>query len=169
MLALRKPIIGAINGICVGVGFTCALYFDIRIAAESARMGLLYPRRGLSIEEGASWMLPRLIGLADAIEMVVTGRTLSAREALERRLVTHVVPDGQLLAKARELAGEIATQCSPVGVAVARRMVYEHLLSDLATAIREDFQELNKLFGGADFKEGIRAFLQRRPPNFPGW
>jgi enoyl-CoA hydratase/carnithine racemase len=168
MLALRKPIIGAINGVCVGVGFTCALYFDIRVAAESARIGLLYPRRGLSIEEGASWMLPRLIGLADAIEMVVTGRTLSAREALERRLVTHVVPDGQLMAKARELATEIATQCSPVGVAVARRMVYEHMLSDLATAIREDFQELNKLFGGADFKEGIRAFLQRRPPNFPG-
>jgi enoyl-CoA hydratase/carnithine racemase len=168
MMALRKPIIGAINGVCVGVGFTCALYFDIRIAAESAKMGILYPRRGLSIEEGASWMLPRLIGLADAIEMVVTGRTLSAREALERRLVTHVVPDDQLMVKARELATEIATQCSPVGVAVARRLVYQHLLSDLATAIHEDFAELSKLFGGADFREGIKAFLQRRAPNFPG-
>jgi enoyl-CoA hydratase/carnithine racemase len=168
MLALRKPVIGAINGVCVGVGFTCALYFDIRVAAESARMGILYPRRGLSIEEGASWMLPRLIGLADAIELVVTGRTLTAREALERRLVTHVFPDDQLMAKARELATEIATQCSPVGIAVARRMVYEHMLTDLATAIREDFQELNKLFGGADFREGIKAFMQRRPPNFPG-
>jgi enoyl-CoA hydratase/carnithine racemase len=168
MMALRKPIIGAINGVCVGVGFTCMLYFDIRIAAESARMGILYPRRGLSIEEGASWMLPRLIGLADAIEMVVTGRTIGAREALERRLVTHVVPDDQLIAKARELASEIATQCSPVGVAVARRLVYEHLFTDLATGIREDFAELSKMFGTADFKEGIRAFMQRRPPNFPG-
>jgi enoyl-CoA hydratase/carnithine racemase len=168
MLSLRKPVIGAINGICVGVGFTCALYFDIRVAAESAKMGILYPRRGLSIEEGASWMLPRLIGLADAIELVVTGRTLTAREALERRLVTHVFPDDQLMTRARELATEIATQCSPVGVAVARRMVYEHMLTDLATAIREDFQELSKLFGGADFREGIRAFMQRRPANFPG-
>ncbi len=168
MMALRKPIIGAINGVCVGVGFTCALYFDIRIAAESARMGLLYPRRGLSIEEGGSWMLPRLIGLADAIEMVVTGRVLGAREALERRLVTHVVPDDQLMTKARKLAGEIATQCSPLGVATARRMVYEHLFSDLGTAIHEDFAELSKMFGTADFKEGIRAFMQRRPPKFPG-
>ncbi len=168
MMALRKPIIGAINGVCVGVGFTCALYFDIRIAAESARMGILYPRRGLSIEEGASWMLPRLIGLADAIEMVITGRTMSAQEALERRLVTHVVPDDQLIAKARELATEIATQCSPLGVSVARRLVYQHLFSDLGTAIREDFEELSKMFGSADFKEGIRAFMQRRPPNFPG-
>jgi enoyl-CoA hydratase/carnithine racemase len=168
MMAMRKPIIGAINGVCVGVGFTCALYFDIRIAAESARMGILYPRRGLSIEEGASWMLPRLIGLADAIELAITGRVMDAREALERRLVTHVVPGDQLIAKAREIAGEIATQCSPLGVAEARRMIYQHQLTDLATAIREDFQGLSKLFGSADFKEGIRAFMQRRPPNFPG-
>ena len=168
MMAMRTPIIGAINGVCVGVGFTCVLHFDIRIAAESARMGILYPRRGLSIEEGASWMLPRLIGLADAIEMVVTGRVIDAREALERRLVTHVVPDDQLITKAREIAGEIATQCSPLGVGEAKRMVYQHLSTDLATAIHEDFEGLSKMFGSADFKEGIRAFMQRRPPNFPG-
>jgi enoyl-CoA hydratase/carnithine racemase len=168
MMAMRKPIIGAYNGPCVGIGFTSSLYFDLRIAAESARIGLIFVQRGLSIEHGASWMLPRLVGLGKAMEMAVTGRLLPAREALEIGLVNHVVPDGELMAKAREIAGHIAHQCSPVGVAEAKRSIYEHLFTDLATATREDDELMRRMWKTEDFKEGVAAFREKRPPRFTG-
>jgi enoyl-CoA hydratase/carnithine racemase len=168
MMALRKPIIGAYNGACVGIGFTSSLYFDMRIAAESARIGLIFVQRGLAIEHGASWMLPRLVGPAKAMELAVTGRLITGREALEIGLVNYVVPDDQLMAKAREIAGHIAHNCAPLGVAEAKRSIYEHLFTDLATAMRNDDELMRRMWKTEDFKEGITAFREKRPPRFTG-
>ena len=92
MMALKKPVIGAINGACVGMGFTICLYQDIRIASDKARMGLIFTQRGLAIEHGSSWMLPRIIGATRAMELAVTGRLVEAQEAFAIGLVNRVVP-----------------------------------------------------------------------------
>jgi enoyl-CoA hydratase/carnithine racemase len=168
MLALKKPVIGAINGPAVGMGFANALYCDIRIAAEKARMGLIFTQRGLGIEFGSSWMLPRIIGVANAMDLAVTGRLIEAAEAHRMGLVSKVVPDAQLMTAARELAAQIATQCTPLGISHVKRMVYNHLFTDLATALADNDASAAKLTRSEDFKEGIKAFLEKRAPKFTG-
>jgi len=168
MLALRKPVIGAINGVCVGIGFTSSLYFDLRIASDTARIGLIFVRRGLAIEHGSSWMLPRLVGVPAALDLALTGRLVDAQEALTMGLVSRVVPADKLLPAVREIAGEIASKCAPLGVAQAKRMIYGHLFTDLTTAMREDDQATESVTGSEDFKEGVTAFREKRPARFRG-
>jgi enoyl-CoA hydratase/carnithine racemase len=168
MLALKKPVIGAINGPAVGMGFANTLYCDFRIASERARMGLIFVRRGLAIEFGSSWLLPRMIGISNAIDLALTGRLVDAAEAHRMGLVSRVVAPDELIPAARALAGEIATQCSPLGVANAKRLVYGHLFTDLATAIREDDETAVAMIDSDDFKEGIKAYLEKRSPRFQG-
>jgi len=168
MLALHKPIIGAINGACVGIGLTSSLYFDMRIASETARIGLIFVRRGLAIEHGSSWMLPRLVGVPAALDLALTGRLVDAQEALAIGLVSRVLPAEKLLSTVKEIAGEIATKCAPLGVAQAKRMIYDHLFTDLATAIRDDDQATELVGGSEDFKEGVAAFMEKRPARFRG-
>ena len=151
--------IGAINGACVGLGFTTCLYQDIRIASENARMGLIFTQRGLAIEHGSSWMLPRIIGLARATELAITGRLVDANEALEIGLVNRVVPQDKLMATAREIASGIATKCSPLGVAQAKKMIYQHLFTDLATGVRDDdasMEMMTRVGGFQGRREGVR-------------
>jgi len=168
MLAVKKPIIAAINGPAVGMGFANSLYCDLRIASERARMGLIFVRRGLAIEFGSSWMLPRIIGVANAIDLAVTGRLVDAQEALRMGLVSRVVAADELMPSVRSLAVEIATQCSPLGVAHAKRHVYAHLFTDLATALRDEDESVGVMADSADFKEGIKSFLEKRAPKFSG-
>jgi len=168
MLGLKKPVIGAINGPCVGLGFTLCLYQDIRIASEKARMGLIFVQRGLAIEHGSSWMLPRIVGVARAVEIAITGRLVDAEEALRIGLVHRVVPHDKLMETAREVASHIAQKCSPLGVWQAKKMVYEHLFTDLATAINEDDASMKMMTQSDDFKEGVKAFMEKRPPRFKG-
>lgn len=165
---VKKPIIGALNGHSVGIGFSLTLYFDIRIAAESAKMSMIFVRRGLAPELGASWLLPRLIGFGPALEMALTGRMVGAREALELKLVHRVVPDDQLVASAQALAREIATNCTPLGVAEAKRLFYRHQTMELAPALAENEATTRKMNKSEDFKEAIRAFAEKRPPRFTG-
>jgi enoyl-CoA hydratase/carnithine racemase len=167
-MAFNTPVIGAINGACVGLGFTTCLYHDIRIASDNARMGLIFPQRGLAIEHGSSWMLPRIVGLARAMELALTGRLMDANEALEMGLVSRVVPQDKLMATAREIASAIANKCSPLGVAQAKKMIYQHLFTDLATAVRDDDASMEMMSHSEDFKEGVKAFLEKRPPKFTG-
>jgi len=168
LLALKKPVIAAVNGPAVGMGFANALYADYRIASDRARMGLIFVRRGLAIEFGSSWMLPRLIGIANAIDLAVTGRLVDANEAMRMGLVNRVVAHDELMPAARALAVEIATQCSPLGVAEAKRAVYRHLFTDLATALKDEDQLAARMTTSEDFKEGIKAFMEKRAPKFTG-
>jgi enoyl-CoA hydratase/carnithine racemase len=168
LLALKKPVIAAINGAAAGMGFANALYADVRIASDRARMGLIFVRRGLAIEFGSSWMLPRLIGIANAIDLAVTGRLVDASEALRMGLVNKVVAHDELIPIARAFASEIATQCSPLGVAQAKRAVYRHLFTDLATALKEEDELAAMMTKSEDFKEGIKSFMEKRAPRFPG-
>jgi len=168
VLGLSKPVIGAINGACVGLGFTTSLYHDIRIASENARMGLIFVQRGLAIEHGSSWMLPRIIGVSRAVELAVTGRLVDAEEALRIGLVHRVVPHDKLMTTAREVASHIAHNCSPLGVAEAKRLIWRHMFSDLATAIRENDESILMMTRSEDFKEGIRAFRENRPAKYTG-
>ncbi len=165
---ILKPIIAALNGPAIGWGFTLIMFWDIRIAAESAKMSVMYPRRGLAMEGGSSWVLPRLIGWGKALELAFTARTISAKEALDLGIVNHVVPDGQLMAKAREIANEIAENCSPVAVAEIKREIYQHLETGLPAAIEDAMETFDALYKTEDFKEGIRAMMQKRAPKFPG-
>ncbi len=167
-LGLSKPVIGAINGACVGLGFTTCLYQDIRIASENARMGLIFVQRGLAIEHGSSWMLSRIIGVARAAELAVTGRLVDSEEALRIGLVHRVVAQDKLMATAREVAGHIAHNCSPLGVSEAKKLIWRHLFTDLATAIREDDESMTMMTRSEDFKEGVRAFVEKRPAKFKG-
>lgn len=168
VLGLSKPVIGAINGACVGLGFTTCLYQDIRIASENARMGLIFVQRGLAIEHGSSWMLSRILGVARAVELAVTGRLVDADEALRIGLVHRVVPPARLIETAREVAGHIANNCSPLGVSEAKNLVWRHLFTDLATAIREDDESMTMMTRSEDFKEGVRAFIEKRPAKYHG-
>jgi enoyl-CoA hydratase/carnithine racemase len=168
VLGLSKPVIGAINGACVGLGFTTCLYQDIRIASENARMGLIFVQRGLAIEHGSSWMLSRIVGVARAVELAVTGRLVDADEALRIGLVHRVVPQAKLIETARQVAGHIANNCSPLGVSEAKKLVWRHLFTDLATAIREDDESMTMMTRSEDFKEGVQAFIEKRPAKYQG-
>jgi enoyl-CoA hydratase/carnithine racemase len=168
ILALRKPVIAAINGACVGMAFNLAVYCDIRVAAENARMGLVFVRRGLTTEDGVNWILPRIIGIGMAIELQITGRLVAAREALAIGLVNHLVPEGQALAKAQEIAMDIARNCSPAAVMEGKRLAYEALSCDLPTAVARCGETTDRMYLSEDFKEGVRAFAEGRPPRFIG-
>jgi enoyl-CoA hydratase/carnithine racemase len=165
---LTKPIIGAINGHSVGIGFSMILYFDIRIASDNAKMSMIFVQRGLAPELGASWLLPRLIGFGPALEMALSGRMVAAREALELKLVHRVVPEDQLVSSAQGLARDIATKCSPLGVAEAKRGFYHYQTMELAAALADNEATTRKMNKSEDFKEAIKAFAQRRPPRFRG-
>jgi enoyl-CoA hydratase/carnithine racemase len=167
--ASRKPVIAAINGPAVGVGATMTLPADVRIAAESARFGFVFARRGLVPEAASSWFLPRIVGISQAMEWVATGRVFDAAEALAGRLVSRVVPDAGLLPAARALAAEIAENTSAVSVALSRQMLWSMLGADTPwEAHRLDSRAIFRLGQGPDAVEGVTSFLEKRPPAFPG-
>lgn len=166
MLGMHKPIIGALNGNCVGMGLSMALHFDIRIAGAGTRMSAIFVRRGLSVEHGSSWLLPRLVGMSHAMDMALTGRLVGAQEGLAMGLVSRVVPDDKLLDTAVEMAREVAANCSPTAMAEAKRMLWQHLAGDYQMATDDSTAIMFSMFKQGDFKEGVLAFVQKRPPRF---
>ena len=121
---MKKPIIAAINGPAVGVGITLPMQWDIRVAAESARIGFVFVRRGVIPEALSTWLVPRLIGVAKANELLMTGRIITAKEALDFGIVSHVWPDAEFKQKVWELASDIAANTAPVSVAITKRLIY---------------------------------------------
>jgi enoyl-CoA hydratase/carnithine racemase len=163
-----KPVIGAINGPAVGVGVTMTLPMDVRLAADSARFGFVFARRGIVTEAASSWFLPRLVGISQAMEWAATGRVFDADEALRGRLVSRLYPAEDLLDAAYELAGEIAANTSPVAVASIRRLMWSGLGSSSPWDAHRADSALMRVLGAApDAAEGVTAFLEKRPADFP--
>ncbi len=163
-----KPVIAAINGPAVGVGITMTLPMDIRLAAEGARIGFVFTRRGIVPEACSSWFLPRLVGISQAMEWVASGRVFTAQEALAGGLVRSVHPEGELLDVARALAQEIAEHTAPVSVALARRLLWSGLgAAHPMEAHRADSRAMFARGRSADAREGVTSFLEKRPPQFP--
>jgi enoyl-CoA hydratase/carnithine racemase len=164
---LTKPVIAAINGPAVGVGITMTLPMDIRVAAEGAKIGFVFTRRGIVPEAASSWFLPRLVGIGQAMEWVATGRVFSAEEARAGGLVRSVHPGGELLGVARELAAEIAEHAAPVSVALARRMMWTMLGAEHPMAAhRADSRAMFARGQSDDAREGVTSFLEKREPQF---
>jgi enoyl-CoA hydratase/carnithine racemase len=162
-----KPVIAAINGPAVGVGATMTLPMDIRLAAEGARIGFVFARRGIVPEACSSWFLPRLVGPSQALEWVATGRVFAAEEALAGGLVRSVYPEDELLDAARALAGEIAEHTAPVSVALARRLMWRMLgAPHPMVAHRADSRAMFARGQSADAHEGVTSFLEKRAPVF---
>jgi enoyl-CoA hydratase/carnithine racemase len=177
-----KPVIAAINGPAVGVGATMTLPMDIRLAAEEARFGFVFVRRGIVPEAASSWFLPRVVGINQALEWAMSGRVFSAQEALAGGLIRSVHPRDELMAQARELAREIADNGAPVSVALARRMLWRMLgAAHPMAAHRVDSRAMFLRGQSPDVVEGINSFLEKRPARFtdrvsdglpdvfPGW
>jgi enoyl-CoA hydratase/carnithine racemase len=163
-----KPVIAAINGPAVGVGATMTLPMDVRIAADDARIGFVFARRGIVPEACSSWFLPRVVGISRAMEWVSTGRVFSAQEALEGGLVRSLHPGGELLDAARSLAQEIAENAAPVSVALARQMMWRMVGAEHPMiAHRADSRGMLARGQSADAVEGVTAFLEKRPAHFP--
>ncbi|RBY74531.1 enoyl-CoA hydratase [Geodermatophilus sp. TF02-6] len=168
LAALRKPVVAAVNGPAVGIGATMTLPMDVRIAAEAARFGFVFARRGIVPEAASTWFLPRVVGISQAMEWVATGRVFDAAEALRGRLVSRVVPDDELLPAALELAREVADNTSGVAVAAARQLLWSMLGAPSPwDAHRAESRALVELGAGPDAAEGVASFLERRPPRFP--
>ena len=161
-----KPVIAAINGPAVGVGITMTLPMDIRLAAEEAKIGFVFARRGIVPEAASSWFLPRIVGISQAMEWVATGRVFSAEEALAGRLVRSMHAHVDLLPAARALAGEIS-ESAPVSVALARRMLWTMLgAAHPMEAHRADSRAMFSRGQSADAREGVTSFLEKRDSVF---
>jgi enoyl-CoA hydratase/carnithine racemase len=164
---MRTPLIAAINGAAVGVGMTLPMKLDIRIAAEDAKLGFVFTRRGLTPEFGASWILPRFVGAANAMELLLTGRIFDGREGVRVGLVNEAHPADRVLDRAREIADDIVRNVSPVAAAVTKRLVYRGLESeDLSAHARLEQKLYDWALGGADFPEGMASFVEKRAPEW---
>jgi enoyl-CoA hydratase/carnithine racemase len=162
-----KPVIAAVNGAAVGVGVTMLLPMDIRLASQDARFGFVFARRGVVPEACSSWFLPRVVGIAQALEWTYTGRVFPASEALAGRLVSAVHPPDALIPAARALAREIADNTASVSIALTRQMLWRMLGADHPMhAHRIDSRGIFARGMSADAREGVGSFLEKRPPHF---
>jgi enoyl-CoA hydratase/carnithine racemase len=167
IFASTKPVIAAINGPAVGVGATMTLPMDVRLAAQDARIGFVFARRGIVPEACSSWFLPRVVGISQAMEWVATGRVFDAEEALAGGLLRSVHPAAELLGAARALAREIAEHAAPVSVALSRRLMWTMLGAEHPMiAHRADSRAMFARGQSADAREGVTSFLQKRPASF---
>jgi enoyl-CoA hydratase/carnithine racemase len=168
LLAIPKPIIAAVNGPAVGLGLIMALYCDLRFAADSARFSTAFSRRGLIAEHGISWMLPRIVGLSNALDLLFSARMVDAEEALRLGLVNRVFPEEHFMEDVRVYARELATSVSPRSLGVIKRQVYNAQLQTLTEASRAADEELALSIQSEDFKEGVAHFIEKRAPEFTG-
>jgi enoyl-CoA hydratase/carnithine racemase len=164
---LDTPTVCALNGGAAGYGLDLALGCDVRVAAEGAKLNPGFAKRGILPESGGTWLLPRIVGYAKAAEIAFTGRTLSAKEAMELGLVNRVVADGELAAAAGALAAEIAAN-APLAVRAIKRMMRAAETETFEQNLHHVFLQLLPLFRTEDFREGVAAFMEKRSPNFTG-
>ncbi|HJU10801.1 MAG TPA: enoyl-CoA hydratase-related protein [Candidatus Binataceae bacterium] len=164
MRTMSKPSLVAINGFALGVGATMTLPCDIRLMAEGARIGFIFPRVGLMTELGSSYFLPRLVGVARASEMLLTGRHYTAEECLAMGVVSHVAPADTLMTRAREMANDII-QGSPTSLALTRRAIHNGIMGTLENALEFEAFALEQCYTSPEHKEYVSAFMEKRKPN----
>jgi enoyl-CoA hydratase/carnithine racemase len=167
-LAMSKPVIGAINGPAVGLGLVIALYCDLRFASDVARFSTAFARRGLIAEYGMAWMLPRLVGHANALDLLFSARLIDAAEAFRIGLANQVYPQDVFQEKVREYAAELAANVSPRSLRVIKRQVYDAMFQPLGEAFEIAEREMLASLQCEDFKEGVAHFVEKRAPVFTG-
>jgi enoyl-CoA hydratase/carnithine racemase len=166
--SITKPVIAAINGPAVGLGFIIALYCDLRFASDTARFGTAFARRGLIAEYGIAWMLPRLIGPANALDLLLSARLIDAHEARQMGIVNKVFNEADLREGVRAYAKELSTAVSPRSTAVIKRQVYNGFFQTLEEATLSAEWAMMESLESDDFKEGVAHFLEKRMPAFSG-
>ncbi len=166
--AVRKPIIAAINGVAVGLGFVLPLYCDLRIAADTARFGTAFAQRGLIAEHGVSWMLPRLVGMGNATDLLYSARLVQADEALRMGLVNRIVSADDLMSEVRAYAEHLANNVSPRSLRIMKQQLYEDQFQTLAESIDRANDAMIPSFGCEDFREGVAHFVEKRQARFTG-
>ncbi len=166
--SIPKPVVCAVNGPSAGLGFVLTLYCDIRVASTTARMGTIFSRRGLVAEYGVGWLLPRMIGIANAADLLFSGRMIDPQEALRMGLVSRVVEADGLAASVRDQVLEMVNLASPRSIAVMKKQIYEGLLQPLGEHLDSAHGEMLESLKSQDFKEGVAHFLEKRPPKFTG-
>jgi enoyl-CoA hydratase/carnithine racemase len=165
---MTKPVIGAINGPAVGLGLVIALYCDLRFASDAARFSTAFARRGLIAEYGMAWMLPRLVGHANALDLLFSARLIDAAEAFRMGLANQVYPQDVFQEKVRDYAAELAANVSPRSLRVIKRQVYDAMFQPLGEAFEIAEREMLASLQCEDFKEGVAHFVQKRAPVFTG-
>jgi enoyl-CoA hydratase/carnithine racemase len=166
LMSVRKPVIAAINGPCAGMAVPISLACDLRFASDTAVFTTAFAQRGLVAEWGIAWLLPRLVGPANALDLLFSARKVSADEAERIGLVNRVIPADELIPYARKYARDLIANCSPASMQIMKRQVYEALHEPLGPAHDKAVQLMFESFKRPDFKEGVKAFLEKRPPEF---
>ena len=165
---LTKPVIGAINGVAVGLGMVIALYCDVRLASDAARLGTVFARRGLIAEYGMAWMLPRLVGHSNALDLLFSARMIDAAEAFRMGLANQVLPQATFTEAVQKYAADMASTVSPRSLRVMKRQVYDAMFQPLGEAFEISEREMVASLQCEDFKEGVAHFVEKRPPVFTG-
>ena len=166
LMSIRKPVIAAINGACAGLGLAIASMTDLRIVERSAKFSTAFSQRGLIAEHGISWTLPRLIGSGNALDLLWSARKFTGEEAKDIGLAEKLVEDGESLATAIDYVRNLAASSAPKSLQVMKAQIYRHMNMQLGDAMRETNDWMAASLQRDDFREGVRSFIEKRPPNF---
>jgi enoyl-CoA hydratase/carnithine racemase len=166
LLSIRKPLLAAINGACAGLGFCFALLCDMRFVEKTAKFTTAFSQRGLVAEHGASWLLPRLIGPGRALDLLWSARKFDGVEAQQLGLAERLCDTGTAAAEAAAYIGMLAASAAPMSLMVMKQQVYRHLIMPLGESMRDTNTLMAASLKRDDFKEGVRSFMERRPPKF---
>jgi enoyl-CoA hydratase/carnithine racemase len=169
LLDITKPVIAAVNGVGAGGGFVLAMMCDLRFMAEGATLITVFSKRGLISEHGTSWLLPRMVGLSRALDLLWSSRRVDAAEAYRIGLADRVVPHDQLIAEVEAYVADLAANVSPTAIAVMKAAVHRHLALDFDTAAADADRLTQQQLKHADATEGAKSFVERRPPAFAAW
>jgi enoyl-CoA hydratase/carnithine racemase len=168
LLGLKKPVIAAVNGPAAGLGLIIALYCDIRFASEKTKFTAAFSKRGLIAEHGISWILPRIVGLSNALDMLYSSRIIDSQEAFRIGLINRVFPQDSFMDGVMAYAKELANSVSPRSMCIMKKQVLNAMFQSLSEASENADEELLQSLTSEDFKEGVAHFLEKRPPLFTG-